>query len=110
MYFENNKRLSKEIKELRPEERQALMFELLDAGTINFVDLATSYIEVLKTRNKKKNDSIAVLGLMLATYCIHDPSTEGKNARKHLYEAGQWGNNDGTPFGKILDEEFKNDQ
>lgn len=44
--------------------------------------------------------------LMLASYCITDPSPGGKNARKHLYESGAWTGDDGSTFGKQLESEF----
>ena len=91
MHFEHTERLFTEIKSLDKLERKALMLLLVDKDVIEFVDLATAYVSALRQRNSIKVHSRSTLGLMLASYCINDPSPGGKNARKHLYESGAFG-------------------
>lgn len=93
-------------KKLENWQQRALLIDLLEDGTIQFETLATLYVEKLRNERQQKQHANAVLGLMLSSYCINDPSSGGKNARKHLYESGAWTGTDGSIFGKQLEEEF----
>ncbi len=39
-----------------------------------------------------------------------DQSPHGKTARRHLWESGAYGHDDGSVFGKQLDVEFANEK
>lgn len=95
------------FKKLEGWQQKLFLIDLLEDGTIKFEQLATSYVEKLQKERKEKQHANATLGLMLASYCITDPSPGGKNARKHLYESGAWTGDDGSTFGKQLESEFK---
>lgn len=98
------------MKKLKPDEISLVLIELFNAGKVDFIEVTQLYVKQLEKAKKLNNDSIASLGLMLATYCIHDKEPHGKTARQHLYESGAFGGeNDGSSFGKQLDEEFKNE-
>lgn len=94
------------FKKLHELDRRIFMIDLLEDGTIQFEKLATTYIEKLQKERTHKQHANATLGLMLASYCITDPSPGGVNARKHLYESGAWTGIDGSTFGKQLEKEF----
>lgn len=94
------------FKSLEGWQQRLVLIDLLEDGTIQFETLATLYVEKLRNERQQKQHANAVLGLMLSSYCINDPSPGGKNARKHLYESGAWTGTDGSIFGKQLEEEF----
>jgi len=95
------------IRELEKWEKNDLLVALLDSGIVDFVDFAKMYVKILEGRNHRKECSINTLGLMLGSYCMHDNSPGGKNARRHLYESGAYTEQDGSGFGRMLGEEFK---
>lgn len=94
------------FKGLHELEKRLFLIDLLEDGTIKFEQLAVAYIEKLQKERTQKQHANATLGLMLASYCITDPSPGGVNARKHLYESGAWTGDDGSTFGKQLEKEF----
>lgn len=102
------KELVKNIIDLNVIERHILISTLFESGKFDFISFVRYYVEDLNQKNASKNHSISALGLMLGMYCMTDTSDAGKTARKHLYESGMYGNEDGTKFGQMLDEEFKN--
>ena len=106
MFFENNERLFKEIAELETLERNYLLLQLIESGKLSFVEIAKLYVQNLEKDNSSKSASISSLGLMLGGYCMNDNSNLGKTSRKHLYQSKMYGANDGSAFGKMLDEEF----
>ncbi len=106
--FQRIEDIKKAFKMLESWEQKLVLVDLLEDNTIKFEELATQYISKLQKERKEKQQANATLGLMLASYCITDPSPGGKNARKHLYESGAWTGDDGSTFGKQLSKEFDN--
>lgn len=104
--MEEIEKIVNKISELNGYGKRILMLKIFERDVINFPDVSEAYVKALEAGNKKKETSINTLGLMLASYCINDKSNGGKNSRKHLYESGAFTENDGTPFGRQLSEEF----
>jgi hypothetical protein len=107
MDFSKTREIFDRISELQKLEVSVLLTDLIQSGKIDFSEIATLYVKRLEAENHRKHASIANLGLLLGFYAMTDTSDTGKAARKHLYESGAYGQNDGSVFGKLLDDEFK---
>lgn len=100
--------LVKKVAELNVSGKRLFMLRIFENKVIDFSDVAACYVKTLEEENTHRRRSVATLGLMLASYCITDSSPGGKNSRSHLYQSGAFTEQDGSAFGKMLSEEFKN--
>jgi hypothetical protein len=84
--------------------------EMLKAGKIAFPLLAQEYVQYLESGNTEKNATISTLSLHLGLVAGSDKSPFAQQSRKYLYEKGLYTGNDGSIFGKQLEDEFGNQQ
>lgn len=97
-----------EMTELNEIGVRLVLKELLKAGKIAFPLLAQEYVQYLEAGNTEKEHTISTLSLHLGLVAGSDKSPFAKDSRKFLYEKGLYTGNDGSIFGKQLEEEFGN--
>lgn len=82
--------------------------EILKAGKVSFPLLAQEYVQYLEAGNTEKEHTISTLSLHLGLVAGSDKSPFAKDSRKFLYEKGLYTGQDGSIFGKQLEDEFGN--
>lgn len=98
----------RQFKALGGIERKLVLIDLIEANAIDFNELSTAYVEKLRKERQGLQGANATLGLHLGLYCMKDGSDTGRASRKLLYDTKAYGHNDGSAFGKLLDNEFSN--
>lgn len=96
------------IRELNDYGKQALFLTLFDKKIVKFPELAKAYVYSLQEEIKSLEDKNSKLILYTSSYCIHDNTPMGKSTRRYIYDIGAYTGKDGSPFGKMLEEEFSN--
>lgn len=85
-----------------------VLFELLKSGKLSFTKLTEHYVKHLEAGNTEKEHTISTLSLHLGLVAGSDKSPFAQQSRKYLYEKGLYTGNDGSIFGKQLEDEFGN--
>lgn len=99
-----------EMMELNDLGVRLVLKELLKAGKIAFPLLAQEYVQYLEAGNTEKEHTISTLSLHLGLVAGSDKSPFAKDSRKYLFEKGLYTGNDGSIFGKQLEDEFGNNK
>lgn len=98
----------RQFKALGGIERKLALIDLIEANAIDFNELSTAFVEKLRKEREGLQGVNATLGLHLGLYCMKDGTDTGRSSRRLLYDTGAYGHNDGSAFGKLLDNEFSN--